>query len=92
MTMDTSKDKATQVILKDGTVFKFKVCGSRLYYYDMAITDDHNSAKTNTKITPYSLLSNVTENEEFYMNSDIEGVGRGVVTATNEKIIYVSTC
>ena len=40
------------MILKDVTVFKFKECGSGLYYYYIAITDEKNSAKTNAKITP----------------------------------------
>ena len=63
MTMDTSIEKAMNIILSDGKVFKFKECGSRLYYYDMVITYDQNSAKTNATINPYSLLSNATKNK-----------------------------
>ena len=37
-TMDTSTEKAVNVILKYGTVFKFKECQSGLNYYDMAST------------------------------------------------------
>ena len=50
VTMETSIYKAVHVILKDGIVFKFKECGSGLYFYDMASTDDQNSAKTNSTI------------------------------------------
>ena len=56
MTMDTSIEKVINVVLSDGTVLKFKEYGLGLYYYDVASTDDHNSAK----IIPYSLLSTVT--------------------------------
>ena len=63
VTMDTSIEKAMHVILSDVTVFKFKEYGSGLYYYDMASTDDQNSAKTNATINPSSLLSTVTENK-----------------------------
>ena len=50
VTMDILIEKAVNVVMRDGTVFKFKKCGLVLYYYDMASTDDHNSSK----ITPTS--------------------------------------
>ena len=56
VTMDTSIENNTDVILSDGTVFKFKECGSGLYYNYVARTDEHNSAKSNATITSYSLL------------------------------------
>ena len=34
VTMDTSIEKAMNVIIIDGTIFKVKYCGLRLYYYD----------------------------------------------------------
>ena len=52
MHMYKSIEKAMNVILRDGTVLKFKECGLGLYYYDMASTDVQDSAKTNTTITP----------------------------------------
>ena len=52
MTMDTSIEKYMNMIMSDGTVFKFKECGSGFYYYDMARTDENNS----DKITLDSLL------------------------------------
>ena len=76
VTMDTSIEKAMNVIMRDVTLFKFKECGSGLYYYVMVSTDEQNNAKTNTTITPYSLLSTVTENKEFYTRADIEGTDR----------------
>ena len=63
------------VILTDQTVFKIKECGLELYYYDRAFTDEKNSYKTDATIIPYSLLSTVTENKEFYTHADIEGAG-----------------
>ena len=39
VTMYTLIAKAVHVIMSDGTAFKFKECGSRLYYYDIEITD-----------------------------------------------------
>ena len=42
----------------------------------MERTYDQNSAKTKAIITPYPLLSTVTENREFYTRADIEGVDR----------------
>ena len=61
------------MIMSDGIVFNFKECVSGLYYYDMTSTDEHNSAKINATIYPYSLLSTVTEAREFYTCADIEG-------------------
>ena len=63
VTIDKSIEKAVNVILKDRTVFKFNSCVLWLYYYDMESTYDQNSAKNNAKITPYYLLSTVTENK-----------------------------
>ena len=60
VTMDSSIEKAMNVILRYGTVFKFNECVLVLYYYDTVRTDVQNSAKTNTTITPYSLFSTVT--------------------------------
>ena len=76
MTMYTSIEKAMKLIMIYGTIFKFKECISGLYYYDMTSTDEHNSAKTNVSITPYSLLSTVTKNKQFYTYADIEGEDR----------------
>ena len=42
----------------------------------MAINDEQNNAKTNAKITPYSMLSTVTYNKEYYKRADIEGEDR----------------
>ena len=39
----------------------------------MGSTDDQNSSKTNTTVTPYYLFSIVTENKGFYTWADIEG-------------------
>ena len=39
----------------------------------MVITDVKDGDKTNAKITPYSLLSTVTKNKEFYTGAYIEG-------------------
>ena len=50
--MDTSIEKYMNVILSDGTVFKFKECGSGLYYYDMA--------------SNYPLLPFINCNREFF--------------------------
>ena len=74
--MDTSIEKYMNMIMSDGTVFKFKECGSGLYYQYMAINDEQNNAKTNAKITPYSMLSTVTYNKEYYKRADIEGEDR----------------
>ena len=52
VTMDTLIEKAMNLILGDGTVFKFKEGVSRLYYYDMESTDEQNSAKTNATTPP----------------------------------------
>ena len=71
--MYTSIEKYMNMILSDGTVFKFKEYRSGLYYYYMVSTDEQNSAKTNAAITPYYLLSTVTYNKEFYTRADIEG-------------------
>ena len=77
--MDTSTEKAVNVILKYGTVFKFKECQSGLNYYDMASTYQQNSAKNNASITSYSLLSNVTDIKEFYARADIEGADISII-------------
>ena len=61
--MDTFIEKAMNIILRDGTIFTFDKHVLGLYYYYMEITDVWDSAKTNTKITPYSLLSIVTYNK-----------------------------
>ena len=53
VTMDTSIEKATNVILRDGTVFRFNSFGWGLYYYDISSTNVEDSAKTNSTITPY---------------------------------------
>ena len=50
--MYTSIEKAMNMILSYETVFKFKECVSGLYYCDMTSTDEHNSAKMNTKVPP----------------------------------------
>ena len=63
VTMDISIKKAMNVILKDGKVFKFKECGSGLYFYDIMITDKKKSVKTNSTFTSYCLLSTVTKNK-----------------------------
>ena len=63
VTMEKYIERDVNVILKYGTVFKFNQCVLGLYYYDMVSTDEHNSAKTNATITPYSLLSILTENK-----------------------------
>ena len=63
VTMDTSIETSLHVVLDNGAVFKFKECELGLYFYHMANTDEQNSAKTNTKITTYSFLSNLTENK-----------------------------
>ena len=42
----------------------------------MASTNDYKSSKTNSTITPYYLLSTVTDNEGFYTRADIEGSDR----------------
>ena len=65
MTMDTFIEKVMNMILRKGKVFKFKECGSGLYYYGMASTDVQDGAKNNTKFKPYSMLSTVTENGSF---------------------------
>ena len=49
---DTLIETAKNLVPSDGTVFKFKECGSGFYYYDMARTDEKNS----DKITLNSLL------------------------------------
>ena len=77
--MGTSTEKAMDVIMSDVPVLNFKECGSGLYSYDMASTDDQNSAKTNVSITPYPLLSTVIENKEFYTRNDIEGADRAII-------------
>ena len=64
------------VILKNGTVFKFKECWSGLYYYYIAITYDHNSAKNNLTIIPYSLLLTVLDTKKSYTRAEIEGEDR----------------
>ena len=61
--MDTSIEKAVNIILRSRKVFKFKECVSGLYYYEIASTDVKDSSKTNATIFPYSLLSTVTENK-----------------------------
>ena len=76
--MYISIEKAMNMILGDGTVFKFKECGSGLYYYDMGSTDVQDSAKNNAMITPYYLLSTVTKNKELYTHVDIEGADRAI--------------
>ena len=47
VTMDTLIEKAMSMIMRDGTVLKFKSCVSGLYYFDMERTDVQNSNKTN---------------------------------------------
>ena len=42
----------------------------------MVSTDKKYSAKTNTTITPYYMLSTVTEDKEFYTCGDIEVADR----------------
>ena len=42
----------------------------------MARNDDKNSAKNNSTITPYPLLSTLTEGKRNYMRADIEGADR----------------
>ena len=63
VTIDTLIENTMNMILSDGTVFKFEGCGLGLYYSDISSTDEHNSAKTNAIIFPYSLLSTVTKNK-----------------------------
>ena len=76
--IDTLIEEAMDVILRDGTILKFKEWGLGLYYYDMTSNDVQDSDKTITTITPYSLLSTVTENKEFYTRVDIEGLDREI--------------
>ena len=57
VTMDTLIEKAMNLILSDGTLFKFKEYESGLYYYDMASTDEHNSAKKIQKSSLFPLMS-----------------------------------
>ena len=64
------------IIMRDGTVLKFEECGLGLYYSDMASTYVQNIAKTNTTINPYSLLSTITKNKQFFTRADIEGAYR----------------
>ena len=59
--MDTSIENSMNMVLSDGTVFKFKEFYSLLHYYDMTTTDDQNTAKANATITHHSLLSTVTQ-------------------------------
>ena len=73
--MYTSIEKSMNVILRDGTVLKFKGCGLGLYYYVMTSTDVQEIAKNNATITPYSLLAAVTENKWLYTRADIEWSG-----------------
>ena len=61
--MDTPIQKGMTAILRYGTVFKFKECGLRLYYYDMTSTYAQDSYKTNATINPYSMLSTVNKNK-----------------------------
>ena len=63
VTMDAMIEKAMNVVLGYVTVFKFKSCVSGLYYYDVAITDVQYSAKNNSMVNPYSLLSTVNDNK-----------------------------
>ena len=70
--MDTSLGKSMRVILRDGTVFKFKEYKSGLYYYDTVSTNVQDRDKTNTTITAYPLLSPVTQNKQFNTCADIE--------------------
>ena len=74
--MDILIEKAMNEIIMDEKKFEFKEFGSELYYYNMAINHVHNSAKTNTTTTPYSLLLNVTDNKGFYIRADIKGLDR----------------
>ena len=60
--MDTLIDKAMNLIRMYGTVFKFKSYGSGLFYYGIEGTDMQDSAKNNSTINPYFLLSTLTEN------------------------------
>ena len=64
------------MILTDGTVFKFKEYGLGLYYYNMEITDEKNSDTNNATIKPNFLLPTVSDNEEFYRRTNIEGAKR----------------
>ena len=63
--MDVLIEKAMNVIMRYGTVFKFKEYRLSLYYYYMASTDVQNSDKNNSTIKPYYMLSTVAENKEF---------------------------
>ena len=74
--MNKSIEKSMNVILSDGTVFKFKEYILGLYYHNMESSYDQNSAKTNATIPPYSLLSTLTQNKQLYMHAGIEGADR----------------
>ena len=60
--MDTLIDKAMNLIMRYGTVFKFKSYGSGLFYYDIEGTDMQDSAKNKVTNNRYFLLSALTEN------------------------------
>ena len=71
MIIDTLIEEDMDVIMRDGTILKFKEWGLGLYYYDMTSTYVQESAKTNATINPYYLLSTVTNNKESYTHDDI---------------------
>ena len=61
VTMDKFMAKAMNVILSDGTFFKVKECGSRLFYYDIENIDEKNCAKT---MKNYPLIPVINCNQE----------------------------
>ena len=56
-------DNFDTVITKIFKLLKTNFSQYTKFMIDLANTDEQNSAKTNTKITTYSFLSNLTENK-----------------------------
>ena len=71
ITMDTKKDDAIVITLKDGKIVKFKPYSNGLFCFDTETVNFNNESKD--LVTNYSLIQTVDLNKEFVTVNEIEG-------------------
>ena len=67
ITMDTTKERAITVTMKNGFEYKFNECPDGLYYFDTTVGEQGNYIKTKSILKPYSFAMTVHENKSFLL-------------------------
>ena len=75
VTMDTKSDPSMLVHHEDGKAYRFKSCGKGLFHMSLN-NPDIVEVTNNQKVTPYSFLSTVASNKEYFTRHEIEGADR----------------